>query len=218
MAYLASRPGKDLMELWSQSLDGGRAEMLGEAPHYFGPRLSSAGSHVLYRVVRRRKPPDNRVAWMPIVGGAEHALPEGVRTPFGLVPRRPPGAAQLSPPRALCRAVPVAPGRHKPVPGAAAARRSQARPVAGAVLAGWPLDHLQRAEPRPDRHIGARHRPGAGRNVAALVGSRAVGRQTRWAPDGKTIYFISNKDGAFSTCGDFAWTPRPAHPSAKSSV
>ena len=82
LVSIVARQGKEMMELWSRSLETGAETMIGESPSYFAPRLSRDGTFVAYRTVRMIPKPELRLSWMPRAGGAEHTMPPGFRNPF----------------------------------------------------------------------------------------------------------------------------------------
>ena len=198
LLFVVRRPGKDTVELWIRSFDNGTETMLGEGPHYFSPRLSRDGSLVAYRTVRHdTNPPERRLAWMARDGRAEGMLGQGIFNPLDwsadgarLLHSCPPpavGGALCSSPReattpAESRVLIAEPGhqfwqgRFSP-DGRWILFNAQSRNVAGVSVLGV--------------------MPSSGGKWTPLTDARLWADKGRWSPDGRTIYFISNRNGAF---------------------
>jgi Tol biopolymer transport system component len=198
LLFVVRRPGKDSVELWIRSFDNGTETMLGEGPHYFSPRLSRDGSLVAYRTVRHdTNPPERRLAWMARDGRAEGMLGQGIFNPLDwsadgarLLHSCPPpavGGALCSSPReattpAESRVLIAEPGhqfwqgRFSP-DGRWILFNAQSRKVAGVSVLGV--------------------MPSSGGKWTPLTDARLWADKGRWSPDGRTIYFISNRNGAF---------------------
>ncbi len=195
MTYVAERFGKDGQELWSQPLDGGEPRMLSEAPHYWAPRISADGSHVVYRIMRRHDPADMRVAWTPLAGAAEHELPKGVRTPFGWSADGRHVLHNCLPPArfaALClsprEATSTAETKQLLVDAANNLWQGQFSPDGR-----WIIFNAQSVARSGSSVIGVVSSEGGA--WRPLTDPSLWADKPRWAPDGKTIYFISNKEG-----------------------
>ena len=198
LLFVVRRPGKDTVELWIRSFDNGTETMLGEGPHYFSPRLSRDGSLVAYRTVRHdTNPPERRLAWMARDGRAEGMLAQGIFNPLDwsadgarLLHNCPPpavGGALCSSPReattpAESRILVAEPGhqfwqgRFSP-DGRWILFNAQSRKVAGVSVLGV--------------------MPASGGKWTPLTDAKLWADKGRWSPDGRTIYFISNRNGAF---------------------
>ena len=196
VSVIASR-GKEMMELWSRSLETGAETMIGEAPSYFAPRLSRDGAFVAYRTVGTTAKPELKLNWMPRAGGAEHTMPPGSRNPFDWSadgtqilhtcpePKAPPSLC-VSPRDATStantRTVVADPdhaiyqGRFSP-DGKWIAFNAQSFKNVGTSLLG-----VVSAE--------------SGKWIALTDASLWVDKP-RWGSDGRTIYFISNRRGGF---------------------
>jgi Tol biopolymer transport system component len=197
LVFIARRSGKQQMELWSRSMEDGKDTMIGEAVGYFAPRLSSDSSLVAYRVQVAGATPPRRVHWIALAGGEAHALPAGSTNPWNwsrdgtrLLHGCPPTVKTPS----LCMTSPTAKsnaetetvvtdpeysiwqGRYSP-DGRWVAFNAQHLKDAGVSVIG-----LAPAE-------GGKWRP--------LTARKLWADKPRWAPDGRTIYFISNREGAF---------------------
>ena len=196
LAYVVHRTGKSNTELWVRSFEKGTETLLGEAPDYVFPRLSRDGSLVAYRLRRQLNPGVPTLSWMARTGGEEHTLPSGIFNPWDWSAD---GARIL----------------HNCAPA-----------VNVATLCSSPRDATTTADTRtivadkeyyfwdgrfsPDgRWVVFNAQPNvAGVSVLGVVPSSG-GKWTRltdatlwadkahWSPDGRTIYFISNRNSAF---------------------
>ena len=86
LAFVARRPGKEKMELWSRGLEDGRETMIGESGYYFAPRLSRDGALLAFQQASPSQPGGVRIAWTGATGGDEHPLPGGLQTPWDWSP------------------------------------------------------------------------------------------------------------------------------------
>ena len=192
-----ARQGKEMMELWLRSLETSKETMLGEGPSYFAPRLSRDGAFVAYRAPRLVPKPELRLSWIPRAGGAEHTMPPGFRNPFDWSadgarilhtcpnPKAPPSLC-MSPRDATStantRTVVADPdysmyqGRFSP-DGKWITFNAQSLKNVGTSLLGLV--------------------PAAGGKWTALTDASLWVDKPRWGPDGRTIYFISNRRGGF---------------------
>jgi WD40 repeat protein len=212
LAFVAYRPGKATAELWSRSLDDGRETLLVEAPEIFAPRLSRDGAFVACRILRRRDPHDLGLAWISTRSGEERAGPRGVVNPWDWSPD---GARFLHgclPPEgigALCTSPSDAPST------------ADARPMVA------DPDHLLwQGRFSPDGRwvsFTAESRRSPGVSIVGVVAASG-GRWTpiteaafwadkaRWGPDGRTLYFISNRRGAFFDVWGIGFDPASGKP------
>jgi Tol biopolymer transport system component len=197
LVFVAHRPGKEGTELWSRSMETNEEKMLGEALHYFAPRLSRDGSVVAYRLTRQPDMSTRTLSWMARTGGEEYSLPRGIVNPFDwsadasrIVHNCPPPAdfpTLCSSPRtatttAETRTIVADPdhrvwqGRYSP-DERWLLFNAQSKKVVGASVLGVV--------------------PSSGGKWTALTPATLWADKGRWAPDGKTIYFVSNRNSAF---------------------
>ena len=162
------------------------------------PRLSRDGSLVAYRTVRRdTNSPERRLAWMARDGRAEGMLAQGIFNPLDwsadgtrILHNCPPpanGGALCSSPREATTTAESETHR----------RRSRSPVLAGALLTRRPLDPLQRAKPESAGVSVLGVMPSSGGKWTPLTDAKLWADKARWSPDGRTIYFISNRNGAF---------------------
>ena len=196
LAFVAGRAGKETQELWYRSLDGTRETVLGEARQYFTPRLSRDGMFVAYRI-ERQDPGDRRLSWTAAKGGEERTLPQGIRNAWDWSPDGERILHNCPPPEELATLC-------------TSPRDASSTAETHRVLAD--PDHLiWQGRFSPDgRWIAftaqASKKPGVSIvGVVAAVGGKWTpitdenlwADKPRWAADGRTIYFISNRQGAF---------------------
>jgi eukaryotic-like serine/threonine-protein kinase len=197
LVYVGMRPGKAQMELWSHSFEDGRATLLGEAEMYGLPRVSRDGTRVAYRTLRRREPRDVRLIWLDLHGRNEHAMPESVLNP---VDWSPDGARllHLCPPPQWFGTLCVSPRD--------ASDLEQTRTLVAdpdqSIWQGrfspdgrWVLFIAQSRKQSDISVVGVA--PATGGEWHALTDTAMWADKPRWAPDGRTIYFVSNQQGAF---------------------
>jgi Tol biopolymer transport system component len=196
LAYVATRPGQARMELWSTSLDSGQAVQLGEGLSFFSPRVSRDGTRVAYRLTREGIE-GRRLAWLTLGRADEHMLPPGPTNPLDWSP----GDDRilhycLSPEKtpAIC------------VSPAGATTQADVRQIvsdpAYSIWQGrfspdgrWVLFNAQGRKDPGISILGVV--PATGGKWIPLTDSTLWADKPRWSPDGKTIYFISNREGAF---------------------
>jgi Tol biopolymer transport system component len=196
VVYVSMRPGGTSMELWSRSLDSGQSVLLSQASTFFSPRVSRDGTRVAVRITREGLA-GRRLAWLTIGRSDERLLPPAATNPTDW-------SADgdrilhscLSPDKAvaLCSSP------------AAATNATESQPVVAD-----PGYSIWQGRYSPDGRwvlFNAQSRKQAGVSVLGVV-SAAGGKWTpltdttlwadkpRWAPDGKAIYFISNRESAF---------------------
>ncbi len=197
LVSVVARQGKDTSELWSRSLETGAETMLGETPGYFAPRVSRDGSLVAYRSVRLTPVREQRLSWIPRAGGAEHTLAQGIRNAWDWSPdgsrilhncpdSKAPPAICLSPREATTTAETktiVADPDH-------ALYQGRFSPDGR-----WIIFNAQSLRTVGTSVLGIV--PANGGKWARLTDATLWADKPRWSPDGRTIYFISNRNGAF---------------------
>jgi Tol biopolymer transport system component len=197
LVFVTRQSGKQMSELWSRSMDDGKDSMLGEGNAHFAPRLSLAASAVAYRISVPGGQPPRRLEWMPLTGGEAHALPPGFTNPFDwspdgkrIVHTCPPPAATAS----LCVSSPTATNAADTV-----------------TLVSDPEYSFWQGRYSPDGRwiaFNAQNLKDAGVSVIGIVAAsggkwspltarKLWADKPRWAPDGRAIYFVSNREGAF---------------------
>jgi len=190
LVYTGTRPGASDAQLWSVPF-AGEPKLLGEGSAYFGLRLSRGGERVAYRF--GRLPGKRPLVWMTVGSTDEHSMFDSTNPyDWSLDGRTILNSCGPPAPAALCTTA-VA----DPTP-------SQVR------LAGDPEYNLWQGRYSPDgRWIlfnaqSVKHPnvsilgvvPTAGGTWRPLTDPKMWADKARWAPDGKTIYFISNRDSA----------------------
>ena len=196
VVYVSTRPGGTSMELWSMSLDSGESVLLGQAQTFFSPRVSRDGTRVAVRITREGLD-GRRLAWFTIGRSDERLLPPGPTNPtdwsadgdrilhFCLSPQKMP---------ALCTSL------------ATATNAIETQPVVAdsghAIWQGryspdgrWVLFNAQSRKQAGVSVLGVV--PAAGGKWTPLTDTTLWADKPRWAPDGKAIYFISNRESAF---------------------
>ena len=196
LAYLLNRPGKPGMELWSTTLESGQPLLLGESLTFFSPRVSRDGTRVAVRITREGLE-GRRIIWLTIGKEGERLLPAGPTNPldwspdgdrlihFCLTPAKTPS---------LC-ASPVSnvnPAEFRPlvVDPDYAFWQGRYSPDGR-----WVLFNAQSLKQAGVSVLGVV--PAEGGKWIPLTDPTLWADKARWAPDGKTIYFISNRDTAF---------------------
>jgi Tol biopolymer transport system component len=196
LLYVASRPGKALQELWAGSLAGDAPVLLTEAQLFFAPRVARDGTRVGYRIRESDSVP-RRVKWRAIAGGPEHVMMDGTSTLWDWSP----DAAQvliLCPPPVQTGSLCVAPP--------SATTNDAARPLVVdadyniwqgrySPDGAWVLFNAQSRKQPGVSILGVV--PAAGGRWTPLTDATLWSDKARWGPDGRTIYFISNRDSAF---------------------
>jgi eukaryotic-like serine/threonine-protein kinase len=197
LVSIVARQGKETMELWSRSLETGAEAMIGESPSYFASRLSRDGAFVAYRTVRMIPKPELRLSWMPRAGGAEHTMPPGFRNPFDW-------SADAA------RILHTCPDPKGP-PSICESPRDATSTANTRTVVADPNHSMYQGRFSPDgkwitfnaqslKNVGTSLLgvvPAAGGKWTALTDDRLWVDKPRWAPDGRTIYFISNRQGGF---------------------
>jgi hypothetical protein len=196
LAYIAIRPGKTAYELWARSLTGGDPLMITEAFLLFGPRVSRDGTRVGYRARDSQAVP-RRVKWRPIAGGPEHTMMAGTSTLWDWSPDGEQVLIYCPPPvpsGSLCTA--------RPTDTTDAAARPLVVDAEYNVWQGryspdgtWVLFNAQSRKQPGVSILGVV--PAGGGRWTPLTDATLWADKARWGSDGRTIYFISNRDSAF---------------------
>jgi eukaryotic-like serine/threonine-protein kinase len=209
-----ARQGKPMMELWSRSLETGAETMIGESPSYFAPRLSRDGAFVAYRTIR--PPPKFALilCWMKRDGGEEHTMPAGFRNPYDWSP----DAARIlhtcpdSNPPSICVSPRDATGN--------ANTRTVVADQDHALFQGrfspdgkWIAFNAQSIKSERTSLLGVVR--AAGGKWTALTDASLWVDKPRWAPDGRTIYFISNRQGGFFDVWGLPFDPVTGRPAGE---
>jgi serine/threonine protein kinase/Tol biopolymer transport system component len=196
LVYSMHRAGKANDELWIRSFDTGAERLVGEGRMYFSPRLSKDGSLVAYRLVRQIEPFVRVLSWVPVSGGEERSMPAGIYNPYdwspdhrtllhNCPPPSPPSLCETSRDAASLdgmKQILVDPeyslwqGRYSP-DGRWISFTAQSRKVVGASILGVV--------------------PASGGKWMPLTAETLWVDKPRWGPDGRLIYFLSNRGGAF---------------------
>ena len=197
LVYLAARPGKRTMELWSSRFDDTQPVLLGEALSFFVPRVSRDGTRVAYRIERDGQSPPRRLAWLTIGQGQEHTMAQGL---VNAMDWSPDGARLLHncPPPEQFATLCDSP--------ATATSAADARPVVidpdYSIWQGryspdgrWVLFNAQGRKDPGVSILGVA--PASGGKWIPLTDRTLWADKARWSPDGRAIYFISNRESAF---------------------
>lgn len=211
LAFIATRPGKDAMELWYKSFDDGSATLLSEAPQYFAPRLSRDGTHVAYRYTRQVAPLDRTLSWRSVSGGDEHALPKPLYTPWDW---------SSDATRLLTNCPVTTP------PGLCSSPRTARSPAEIRTVLADPNYNFYQGRFSPDERwicFNAQNRKQAGVSIIGVMpasggkwipitNEKPWADKPRWSPDGRTIYFISNRQSAFFDIWGIGFDPASGTP------
>lgn len=195
-------------ELWQRSLsDGLERLLLADASMRSNPHLSRDGSRVAYirtNTQHAADVPARAVVVLPTSGGGERVVANVDRSSFTVTDWSPDSQWLLgtcaAPLKAICL-LPTTESRQ----GEASIR----------ILASDPSRHLYAPRLSPDQRWISFHSldeksPGATRlYVTPLAGGmwipvtdgRSWDDKARWAPDGKTLYFVSNRSGFLNVWG-----------------
>ena len=198
IVYVAVRTGKQDYELRTRRLPDGAETLLAEG-NLFGPRISSDGSLVAYRLIRPGDPPVRSLLWQPSTGGETHEMPKGVYNP---------GSWSLDGQRLLHQC--PSPGQQAPASICSSPRSASSVDDIQQVVAD-PNYALWQARYSPDGRLvlfNAQDMKNPATSVLGVVAAtggpwtritseKLWADKARWSSDGKTIYFISNRDGAF---------------------
>jgi Tol biopolymer transport system component/predicted Ser/Thr protein kinase len=197
LVYVATRPGKQTMELWSSEFDDAQPVLLGDALSFFSPRVSRDGTRVAYRLQRDTQRPERRLAWLTIGSGQEHTMAQGLVNPLDW---------SLDGERILHNCPPPEQFATLCESEATSTSAADARPIvvdaAYSIWQGryspdgrWVLFNAQGRKEVGISILGVV--PTAGGEWMPLTDPTLWADKARWSPDGRTIYFISNRDGAF---------------------
>jgi Tol biopolymer transport system component len=200
LVFMARRAGKPGAELWTRAMSDGRDTLLGEAQSYFAPRVSSDGTLVAYRTSHgtgANGAPQRRLGWMALAGGEAHLLPAGLANSWGWSPD---GTHLLHncPPPARTSSLCVSP------------RTAQTTAETKTLLVD-PAYSLWQGRFSPDGRWVAFNAqsvkepgvsilgvvPATGGSWTPLTPASLWADKPRWAPDGRSILFISNRDNTF---------------------
>ena len=193
LVYAGARPGASGSQLWSVPLKG-EAKLLGEADVFFSVRLSRSGERVAYRRGRTFENRARPLVWMTVGGTDEHTMFDSTN-PYDWSPD---GGVILNscgppPPAGLCTTV---------VADSVPSRVRIASDPDYNFWQGryspdgrWILFNAQSVRQSNVSILGVV--PATGGTWRRLTDARMWADKARWAPDGKTIYFISNRDSAF---------------------
>ena len=206
LVYIAERPGKSGYELWSRTPGSGEPTLLAEAMDLFGPRVSRDGTRTAYRATSS-DPASRQLKWRALRGGEERPLPAGVVNPFDWSPDGDRLLSNCPPPTtgsALCEL---------PITATSAA---ESRPILidadYNIWQGryspdgrWVLFNAQSRKEPGVSILGVV--PAAGGKWTPLTDATLWADKARWGSDGRTIYFISNRDSAFFDVWGVAFDP-----------
>ena len=150
-----------------------------------------------YRVNVPGPPPQRRLNWVLLTGGEEHALPVGFINPWNWSPdgtRLLHGCPPPAPAATICESAPTATNTTAMVSVVADPDYSiwQGRYSPNG---RWVLFNAQHVKDAGVSIIGIV--PASGGKWMPLTARKLWADKPRWAPDGRAIYFISNREGAF---------------------
>jgi Tol biopolymer transport system component len=199
LAFVSGRPGKETQELWSRSLADGRETLLGEARQFFAPRVSRDGARIAYRIARGPGSPERRLAWSAAEGGEEHVLAQGLVNPWDwsldgerILHNCPPPSDLAT----LCTSHrdPSITAEPQPVLSDPDYRVWQGR---FSPDGRWVCFNAQSRKELGVSVVGVVAASGSGGSWTPLTAKVLWADKPRWGPDGRTIYFISNRRGPF---------------------
>ena len=191
LVYGGYRPGASSTQLWRLPFSG-EPELLREGDNYFAVRLTRGGERIAYR--QGSSSTTLSLSWATIGGTDEHLLGNGSQA----TDWSPDGRTMLAncgppPPAAVCKwnvaDVPAERVRFFSDPGY---HIWQARYSPDGQ---WILFNAQDVKQSSVSILGVT--PAGGGAWRRLTHARLWADKPRWAPDGKTIYFVSNRDSAF---------------------
>jgi Tol biopolymer transport system component len=197
LVYVTRQSGRPTSELWSRSMEDGKEVLVGEANAHFAPRLSVDASAVAYRVVDPGPPPQRRLNWVLLAGGEEHVMPVGFVNPWNWSPDGTRLLHNCPPPApipTICASAPTATDSAATVPIVADTEYSiwQGRYSPNGRWVLFNAQHIKDAGVSIVGIVAA-----SGGKWTPLTARKLWADKPRWAPDGRAIYFISNREGAF---------------------
>ena len=195
LVYIAARPGRVGHELWFRPPDAGEPVLLAEAQALFGTRLSRDGARASYRSVQ--DPNSRQLKWRPVRGGEERALPTGVINAFDWSPdgervitNCPPPAATATVCEQAVTTTSTEEARRILIDDEYSIWQGRYSPDGR-----WVLFNAQSRKEPGVSILGVV--PVTGGKWIPLTDTTLWADKARWGPDGRTIYFISNRESAF---------------------
>jgi Tol biopolymer transport system component len=190
LVYGAFRPGASGAQLWRFSFSG-EPELLREGNTYFAARLSRTGERIAYRQGSFEK---LSLSWATLGGTDEHLVDAGVQpTDWSPDGRTIIGNCGPPPPATVCKwNVDDIPPKRVRFFGDPDYHIWQARYSPDG---RWILFNAQDVKQSSVSILGVM--PAGGAAWRRLTRASVWADKPRWAPDGKTIYFVSNRDSAF---------------------
>jgi Tol biopolymer transport system component len=201
LVYIGVRPGANDQQLWSAPI-AGEPRLLREAFQLSQPRVSPSGDRVAYGM---RGDPNKPVSivWMHVAGGEEHAASSGSPHDWSGDGRTVIGSCGPPPPAAICSTT---------IDDVKSPRTRLLSDPDHHLWQGrfspdgrWILFNAQAVKESSVSILGVA--PTGGGAWRPLTGPRLWADKARWAPDGRTIYFISNRDSAFFDVWGIAFDP-----------
>jgi Tol biopolymer transport system component len=197
LVYALRRTGRPGSEFWTKSLDVGKDTLIGEGPQFFAPRVSPDGASVAYRTSIQGPPAGLRLMWRALGDGEARTLGEGLTNPWSWFPdgRRlvhncPPPA----PVGSLCSSA-VASGAATDMTTILADPQHNIWQGRVSADGRWVTFNAQSVKAAGVSVVGIVSASGG--TWTRLTARRLWSDKPRWAPDGRAVYFVSNREGAF---------------------